>query len=118
MNKAATPASTAVFMDPGLRRDDGGCRDDGWGEALGRLERAQAALDAGRNEEDEDFYDALLDVHSDALCAFLALPAPDLRAIAVKLDHIVPQLAWELTGSEDCLERLRQNAHRLATSAG
>jgi hypothetical protein len=41
-------------------------------------------------------------------------PPPDPAALAAKLDIIVPHLAWELTGSEDCLEILRQDAHRLA----
>ncbi len=60
-----------------------------------------------RTRRGEDRYDALLDSHS----------APDLPALAAKLDIIVPQMAWELTGSEDCLERLRQDAHRLAAPA-
>ncbi|MFL6857044.1 MAG: hypothetical protein ACJ8DZ_02485 [Allosphingosinicella sp.] len=42
--------------------------------------------------------------------------APDLPAFAAKLDHIVAHLAWELTGSEGCLDRLRHDAHRLAAS--
>jgi D-3-phosphoglycerate dehydrogenase len=36
--------------------------------------------------------------------------------LAAKLEIIVPQLAWELTGCEDCLEILRDDAHRLAAS--
>jgi hypothetical protein len=100
----------AVFMDPGLRRDDE------WSAALARFQEAQAVLDAARSEPDEDVYDALLDSHSGALRALLALPAPDLPALAAKLDAIIPNLAWELTGSEDCLEILRRDAHRLAAT--
>ncbi|MGZ8342090.1 MAG: hypothetical protein ACXWUO_00625 [Allosphingosinicella sp.] len=99
-------------MDSGFRRNDG------WGRALARFQEAQAVLDAGRSEPDEDVYDALLDVHSEALCGLLALPAPDLAGLAAKLDIIVAHLAWEETGAEDCLERLRQDAHRLAASVG
>jgi hypothetical protein len=77
----------------------------------------QAVLDASKSEPDEDAYDLLLDSHSEALNALLALPAPNLPALAAKLDVIVPQLAWELTGCEDCLEILRQDAHRLAAAA-
>lgn len=55
--------------------------------------------------------------HTEALTALLALPAPDLPALAAKLDVIVPNLAWELTGSEDCLEILRLDAHCLAATA-
>jgi hypothetical protein len=105
------PAPSPSPGDPGFRRDDE------WGEALARLRQAQAVLDSARSEPDEDVYDALLDSHSEALTALLALPAPDLPALAAKLDAIVPNLAWELTGSEDCLEILRQDAHRLAASS-
>ena len=118
MNTVGGEADATVFMDPGLRRDDGEGRDDGeWDEALARFHEAQAVLDSARHEDDEDAYDALLDSHSAALIALLALPAPDLPALAEKLDVIVPQLAWELTGCEDCLERLREDARRLAASA-
>ncbi len=109
MNTVGEESDAAVFMDSGLRRNDAE-----WKTALARFNQAQAVLDAAVHEEDEDAYDALLDSHSDALTALLALPAPDLPALAAKLDVIVPNLAWELTGSEDCLERLRQDAQRLA----
>src|SRR5215213_9284484 len=82
--------------------------------ALARFRSAQTTLDAASHEPDEDAYDALLDTHTEALCTLLALPAPDLAGLAAKLDIIVAQLAWELTGAEDCLERLRRDAHRLA----
>jgi hypothetical protein len=74
-------------------------------------------LDAAKSEPDQDVYDALLDSHSEALTALLQSPAPDLPALAAKLDAIVPNQAWELTGSEDCLEILRRDAHRLAATA-
>ncbi|MGZ8287061.1 MAG: hypothetical protein ACXW27_15115 [Allosphingosinicella sp.] len=88
-----------------------------WDRALARFQEAQATLDAARSEPDQDAYDALLDAHTEALCAILALPAPDLPALAAKLDIIVPHQAWELTGCEDRLEILRQDAHRLAAAA-
>jgi hypothetical protein len=108
MNTVGGEPDTAVFMDSGLRRNDGA-----WETALARLRKAQAVLDAAVSEPDEDTYDRLLDSHSEALAA---LPAPDLPALAAKLDVIVPNHAWELTGSEDCLEILRQDAHRLAAA--
>ena len=41
-----------------------------------------------------------------------------VAAIAVKLEIITaPNLAWEPTGSADCLEILRLDAHRLAGPA-
>jgi hypothetical protein len=94
-------------------------RDDGlaeWNQALARSHEAQTILDAAKSEPDQDRYDALLDTHSEALAALLALPAPDLPALAAKLDAIVPHQAWESTGSEDCLEILRRDAHRLAAA--
>jgi hypothetical protein len=112
MNSVGAETDAAVFMDSGLRRNDG------WGRALTHFHRAQAILDAAVSEPDEEVYDALLDSHSDALCALLALPAPDLAGLAGKLDVIVAHLAWEQTGAEDCLERLRRDAHRLAATAG
>jgi hypothetical protein len=125
MNAVGGEPDAAVFMDSGFRRNDGEGRDDEWGMALARLREAQAVLESARSEPDEDAYDALLDSHTDALTALLALPASDLPALAAKscpersrrIDAIVPNLARELTGSEDCLERLRQDAHRLAATA-
>ena len=49
--------------------------------------------------------------------ALLRSPAPDLPALAAKLDAIIPNLAWELDGCEDCLEILRRDARRLAAAA-
>ncbi|HEX9963637.1 MAG TPA: hypothetical protein VGB04_01485 [Allosphingosinicella sp.] len=102
---------------PDQVRDDESCAVTIWDRALARFHQADAILDSARSEPDEDAYDALLDSHTAALDALLALPAPDLAAIAAKLDIIVLQQAWELTGSEDCLEILRRDAHRLAAIA-
>ena len=88
-----------------------------WDRALARFQAARAAVDAATGDPDQGRYDALLDSATDALSALLALPAPDLAAVAAKLDAIVARQAWELTGSEDCLEILRQDTHRLAASA-
>jgi hypothetical protein len=107
-NTAFLEPDTAVSLGPGLRRDDE------WDRALARFHTAQAAVDAASGEPDQDRYDALLDSAGEAMGAFLALPAPDLAAIAAKLEIIVPHQAWEHSGCEDCLEILRQDAHRLA----
>lgn len=79
-------------------------------------ERNHVLLPKRASVPDQAAYDALLDSHTEALCALLVLPAPDIAGMAAKLDHIVSQLAWELTGSEDCLEILPLDAHRLAAS--
>ena len=122
MNTVVGGPDAAVFMDSGLRRNDGGGRNDGegrndgWDRALARFRTAQAAVDAAAGDPDQERYDGLADAAGDALCALLALPAPDLSGLAVKLDVIVPHFAWELTGSEDWLEILRRDAHRLSLS--
>jgi hypothetical protein len=113
------PGSTLSLPaeEEGRWMPDQGGDDEQWDKALARFHQVQTTLDAAKSEPDEDAYDALLDIHSDALSTLLALPAPDLLALAAKLDIIVPQLAWENTGSEDCLEILRQDARRLAAPA-
>ncbi len=85
-----------------------------WDRALARFHETQAAVDAASGEPDHQRYDAFVDCAGESMGALLALPAPDLPALAAKLDIIVPHLAWELTGCEDCLERLRRDARRLA----
>jgi hypothetical protein len=112
--QAGTPARPAPSPSPG---DPGLRRDDEWNQALARFHEAQAILDSARSEPDQDAYDALLDAHTEALCALLVLPAPDLPALAAKLDAITAHQAWESTGSDDCLEILRQDARRLAAAA-
>jgi hypothetical protein len=89
-----------------------------WDRALVRLQAAQAVLNGAKSEPDQDVYDRLLDAQSEALRDLLALPAPDLPALAAKLDVIVPEQAWELSGCEDCLDILREDARRLDASGG
>ncbi|MEA3009509.1 MAG: hypothetical protein QOJ91_1201 [Sphingomonadales bacterium] len=113
--KAGTSGRPAPSPSPG---GPGFRRDDEWAEALARFNEVQAVVDNAVSEPDEDIYDRLLDRHAEALTALLALPAPDLPALAAKLDAITAHQAWENTGSEDCLEILRRDAHRLAASAG
>ena len=71
-----------------------------WDRALARFQKAQVAVDAASGEPNQERYDALVDSADESMCALLALPAPDLAALAAKLDLIVTHLAWELTGSE------------------
>jgi hypothetical protein len=111
MNTALVQPDTAVTMDSGFRRNDE------WDRTLARFQAAQAEVDAARGESDQERYDGLCDSATESLSALLALPAPDLAALAAKLEIIVPHLAWELTGAEDCLERVRQDARRLAATA-
>jgi len=94
--------------------------------SLARFRGAQSVLDAAGSEPDRDVYDRLLDAKADAFSTLLALPAPDLPTLAVKacpersrrIDAIVPEQGWALSGCEDCLITLRLDAHRLAASVG
>ncbi|MGA9580898.1 MAG: hypothetical protein WBR13_02880 [Allosphingosinicella sp.] len=57
------------------------------------------------------------DVRFAALRRLLRLPAPDLAALALKLELAVADQAWELTGAEDCLADIAADARRLSASA-
>jgi hypothetical protein len=46
----------------------------------------------------------------------LRAPAPDLAALAAKLDLAVAQAAWELTGGEKCMAALHRDARRFAAA--
>jgi hypothetical protein len=99
-----------------------------WQRAVATLQRAEARVAAFEAEE------ALMPVEARALAAdalearfeqldklrlaavrrLLRLPAEDLPALALKLEIAVAEQAWEDSGSEDCLGRLRDDARRLA----
>ena len=90
-------------------------RDDGkWSRALAAFRRAQAIIDAAVHEPDQDRYDALLDTFSRALRRLLRTPAPDLPALALKIELAIDQVAWESTGGEACMAALKRDARRLA----
>ena len=86
-----------------------------WDRALARLREARAALDSAAHEPDQDRYDALLDSHSDALAALLALPAPDLAALARKLDLALDERTGEFGGDCAAMRILKRDARRLAS---
>jgi hypothetical protein len=88
--------------------------DEKWQGALTRFRRAQSVLDAAAHEPDEDLYDAINGAFHNALRRLLRTPAPDLRALSLKIDLAVDQAAWELTGGEACMAALKRDARRLA----
>jgi hypothetical protein len=61
----------------------------------------------------EDRADDLECARLDALRRLLRLPAPDLAALALKIELAVDNEAWELTGAETCLAALKADARRL-----
>jgi hypothetical protein len=85
-----------------------------WQKALAAFRRAHAVIDAAVSEPDQDRYDALLDTFTAALRRLLRTPAPDLRALSLKLDLAIDQAAWESTGGEASMAALKRDARRLA----
>jgi hypothetical protein len=100
-----------------------------WARTLAAYRRAEARvagfkaeealLPAARRaypacEELEARFGALDTLRFAALRRLLRLPAPDLPALALKLDLAVADQAWELTGSEDCILVAAADARRLS----
>jgi hypothetical protein len=96
-------------LDPRFRGDDAL-----WANALARLRRAEAALNAVVGTDDDDLYDRLLGRLNKAMKRLLTLPAPNLPALADKLDLLVEHQAWELRFAEPALTAIRSDARRLA----
>jgi hypothetical protein len=112
MNTAATPAPAAAFMDPGLRRDDGK-----WQKALTLFAQAEAELEAVAHTEDDDLYGRVLGRHGAALARLLRAPAPDLGAVAGKLDLIVRHRVCELDFAGAAVASLRKDIRHFARLA-
>lgn len=85
-----------------------------WRSALRRLSEAEALMSQAGETQDEGLYDRLGARRDAALKALLRTPAPDLAALAFKLDLLIAEQAWEITGGELCLAALRRDAHRFA----
>ena len=88
-----------------------------WDRNLAAFRRAQAVIDAAVHEPDQRRYDALLDTFGNALRRLLRTPAPDLPALALKIELAIDQAAWESTGGEACMAALKRDARRLARCA-
>jgi hypothetical protein len=115
MNTAATPDRAAVFMDPGLRRDDGKAPDDGkWQNALARFEQVDGEVEALVHCPNQRVYDRALGRHSTALKRLLRAPAPDLAAAGLKLDLIVRHHVFEARFAEAAIASLRKDIRRFA----
>lgn len=99
-------------------------RGDGkWKRALACLEAAEAEMRAveratagGSAEEEEalqEVYDARLGDHSAALLRLMKVRAPDLAALALKIELAIDQEVGTLAGGELCLAALRRDVRRL-----
>jgi hypothetical protein len=88
-----------------------------WDRAFARLQKAQAALDAAAQTPDEDLYDRLGARHTRALSRLLLTPAPDLPALAAKLDLALDERSGEFFGDEAAMKAIKSDARRLASTA-
>jgi hypothetical protein len=91
-----------------------GCR---WDRALARFQRAEAALAAAAQTEDEALYDRLGARHDIALRRLLRTPAPHLAALALKLDLALDERSLEFAGDAAAMKALKDDARRLALSS-
>jgi hypothetical protein len=102
-------------------------RDDGerWRRALASYRAAEAEVrgferaTAGRSFEEaarlEGLYGDLGDAMYSALRRLLRAPAPDVAALAVKLELVVEHEVGTLEGGEACFEALLGDALRLSS---
>jgi hypothetical protein len=107
-------------------RNDGEGRDRArWTKALDRLraveaevraiERATAGKPAEEEEALEAVYLARLGDHSEALRRVMKVRAPDLAALALKIELAIDEEIGSLSGGELCLAALRRDVRRLMT---
>lgn len=97
--------------------------EEKWKRALARLQaaetevRAVARLTAGGTAEEEEalqeVYDARLGEHSVALLRLMKVRAPDLPALALKIELAIDEEVGTLTGGEACLAALKRDVRRL-----
>jgi hypothetical protein len=87
---------------------------DGWARALAHYRTCEAALAAAGHSEDEDLYDRLGERHEDALQDLLRAPAPDIAALACKLDLALDERSLEYFGDLAAMRAIKQDARRLS----
>ena len=97
--------------------------EEKWRRALARLRAAEAEVRAvarltagGAAEEEEalqEVYDARLGDHSTALLRLMKVRAPDLAALAFKIELAIDEEVGTLTGGELCLAALKRDVRRL-----
>lgn len=68
---------------------------------------------AGRSAS-EACFDRLADRFSVAMRRLLRTPAPDVAALATKLELAIDEEVFTLSGGEACLAALKRDARRLA----
>jgi hypothetical protein len=86
-----------------------------WNRALSRFQEADAILTALEGHPDEDAFGRAHDRFNAALRRLLAHPAPDLAALAAKLEIADRAELADLTYAPPSLSALAQDARRLAS---
>jgi hypothetical protein len=86
-----------------------------WQKALARFRSAEATLTALEGDPDEDAFGRAHDRFNAALRRLLAFPAPDIAALAAKLEIAVAAELADLTYAPPSLAALAQDARRLAS---
>jgi hypothetical protein len=81
---------------------------------LSRFRQAELALAALEGHPDEDAFGRAHDRFNAALCRLLAVPAPDVAALAVKLEAAVAAELADLNYAPPALAALAEDARRLA----
>lgn len=88
--------------------------DCSWERALASYARAVAGLERVAHVEDDDLYDLALGRHNRALARLLGAAAPDLGAVAEKLELILRHSVFELSFGEAALAALRRDVREFA----
>jgi hypothetical protein len=125
---AAVPIPAGAFAASSFERRLEAWRR--WDRAIALVRRAAVRLehcrtaaprpagDGNANDDaaaDEALFDSRLGAFYRALRRLLRTPAPDLRALSLKLDLAVEHEVAELTGGKACLIALKRDARRLAS---
>ncbi|HEY0085892.1 MAG TPA: hypothetical protein VGB65_08265 [Allosphingosinicella sp.] len=116
---AARPAAAQAAATPSRTR---------WTRTLAAYRRAEARVAAFKAEEAllpperrewpavkplEDRFGDIDSLRLAALRRLFQVPAPDLEALALKLELAVADQAWELEGCESCLDAMAKDARQL-----
>jgi hypothetical protein len=88
--------------------------DEGWQNAFTHYRRAEAAVAALEGTPDDDAFNHAADALDRALERLLLAPAPDLPALAAKLDLAIAHEAWALRAGPACMAALAADARRLS----
>lgn len=88
--------------------------DGAWAKALARFALAEEGLEAAAHSEDDDLYDRALSRHYAALAKLLRTAAPDLAAVARKLDLILQHQVIELSFGEAAFAALGRDLREFA----